>query len=49
MWLSEAQKYFPNSQKTIIRWLDEIIAYFDRKDSGQKYFRDTNKCGNVVK
>jgi hypothetical protein len=20
-----------------------------RKDSGQKYFRDTNECGNVVK
>ena len=31
MWLSEAQKYFPNSQKTIIRWLDEIIAYFDHR------------------
>ena len=25
MWLHEAQKYFPNSQKTIIRWLDEIL------------------------
>jgi transposase len=31
MWLSEAQKYFPNSQKTIIRWLEEIIAYFDHR------------------
>lgn len=30
-WLSQAQKYFPNSQKTIIRWLDEIIAYFDHR------------------
>ena len=30
-WLDEAQKYFPNSQKTIIRWLDEIIAYFDHR------------------
>lgn len=30
-WLSEAKKYFPGSQKTIIRWLDEIIAYFDYK------------------
>jgi len=30
-WLSEAQKYFPNSQKTIITWLDEIIAYFDHR------------------
>ena len=29
------QKYFPNSQKTIIRWLHEIIAYFYRiKTSG---------------
>ena len=31
IWLSEAQKYFPDSQNTIIRWLDEIIAYFDHK------------------
>jgi len=30
-WLSEAKKYFPNSQNTIIRWLDEIIAYFDHR------------------
>jgi transposase len=35
MWLDEAKKYFPKSQKTIIRWLDEIIAYFDyRTTSG---------------
>ena len=27
-WLSGAKKYFPDSQNTIIRWLDEIIAYF---------------------
>ncbi|MEG4349468.1 transposase [Microcoleus sp. LAD1_D3] len=31
IWLSEGQKYFPNSQKKIIKWLDEIIAYFDRR------------------
>ena len=31
VWLSEAKKYFPDSQNTIIRWLDEIIAYFDHK------------------
>ncbi len=30
-WLLEAKKYFPDSQKTIIRWLDEIIAYFDNR------------------
>ena len=30
-WLSGAKTYFPDSQKTIIRWLDEIIAYFDYK------------------
>ena len=30
-WLLEAKKYFPDSQNTIIRWLDEIIAYFDYK------------------
>ncbi|MCC5618265.1 ISL3 family transposase [Nostoc sp. CHAB 5836] len=29
MWLSKAKKYFPNSNNTIIRWFDEIIAYFD--------------------
>ncbi|MEM9927138.1 MAG: transposase [Cyanobacteria bacterium P01_D01_bin.50] len=29
MWLAKAKKYFPVSQKTIIRWLDEVIAYFD--------------------
>uniref|UniRef100_UPI0039C7037D ISL3 family transposase n=1 Tax=Calothrix sp. CCY 0018 TaxID=3103864 RepID=UPI0039C7037D len=29
IWLLRAKKYFPVSQKTIIRWLDEIIAYFD--------------------
>jgi transposase len=26
--LSGAKKYFPDSQNTIIRWLNEIIAYF---------------------
>jgi transposase len=30
-WHKKAQKYFPNSGKTIIRWLDEIIAYFDNR------------------
>ncbi|MCC5631967.1 ISL3 family transposase [Nostoc sphaeroides CHAB 2801] len=29
MWLSRAKKYFPNSNNTIIRWFDEIVAYFD--------------------
>lgn len=29
MWLSRAKIYFPNSNNTIIRWFDEIIAYFD--------------------
>jgi transposase len=29
MWLSRAKKHFPNSNNTIIRWFDEIIAYFD--------------------
>lgn len=31
MWLSIAKKYFPNSNNTIIRWLDEIISYFDNR------------------
>ncbi len=25
-WLAGAKKYFPDSQNTIIRWLDEIIV-----------------------
>jgi transposase len=29
MWLSRAKKYFPKSNNTIIRWFDEVIAYFD--------------------
>lgn len=31
MWLSIAKKYFPKSNNTIIRWLDEIIGYFDHR------------------
>lgn len=30
-WLSKAQKYFTNSKPTIIRWLDEILAYFENR------------------
>lgn len=30
-WLKDAKNYFPDSHKTIIRWLDEIIAYFDNR------------------
>ena len=30
-WLSKAKEYFPNSYGTILRWLDEIIAYFDNR------------------
>jgi transposase len=30
-WLISAQKYFPESLKTIKRWIDEIIAYFDNR------------------
>lgn len=33
MWLSKAKKYFPKSNNTIIRWFDEIIAYFDNGTS----------------
>ena len=29
--LSRAKKYFPNSNNTIIRWCQEIIAYFDNR------------------
>lgn len=31
IWLASAKKYFPNSLLTIIRWLDEIIGYFDNR------------------
>lgn len=30
-WLKEAQEYYPEAQKTIIRWIGEIIAYFDQR------------------
>lgn len=30
-WLFNAADYFPKSRKTIIRWLDEIIAYFNNR------------------
>ena len=30
-WLSKAQKYFVNSQATIYRWFDEILADFDNR------------------
>jgi transposase len=30
-WLFKAKKHFPKSYNTILRWLDEIIAYFDNK------------------
>lgn len=30
-WLNKAAKYFPKTQKTIRRWLDEILAYFDHR------------------
>lgn len=30
-WLNSAVKYFPKSRQTIIRWRDEIIAYFDNR------------------
>jgi len=31
IWLSRAKNLFPNSSNTIIRWFDEIIAYFDHR------------------
>ena len=30
-WLKNAQEYFPESSRTIRRWLGEIIAYFDNR------------------
>ncbi|MEH2205962.1 MAG: transposase [Nostoc sp.] len=31
IWLSKAKQYFPNSNNTVIRCFDEIIAYFDNR------------------
>lgn len=30
-WAKEAYLYFPKSCRTIIRWIDEILAYFDNR------------------
>ena len=42
-WLSTAQKYFVNSHSTIIRWLDEILAYFDNRTTSGVVERINNK------
>lgn len=31
IWLLRAKDYYPTSHNTIVRWLDEIIAYFDNR------------------
>ncbi len=30
-WAEEAYQYFPKSCRTISRWIDEILAYFDNR------------------
>jgi transposase len=30
-WLDKAKEYFSESYRTIVRWLDEILAYFDNQ------------------
>jgi transposase len=30
-WLKEAQAYYPESKQTIVRWIGEIISYFDER------------------
>lgn len=30
-WLKEAAEYYPESKKTIRRWIGEIITYFDER------------------
>lgn len=30
-WLKEAATYYPKSQKTIMKWIGEIISYFDER------------------
>lgn len=30
-WLFKAKKHFPSSYNTMLRWLDEIVAYFDNR------------------
>ena len=32
-WLKEAGTYYPESKKTIVRWIGEIISYFDERIS----------------
>nr|WP_229496843.1 transposase [Nostoc mirabile] len=43
MWLSKAKKYFPKSNNTIIRWFDEIIAYFDNRTTSSTVEGINNK------
>nr|WP_246605352.1 transposase [Sphaerospermopsis torques-reginae] len=31
IWLLRARDHYPTSHNTIVRWLDEIIAYFDHR------------------
>ncbi|MEY3223394.1 MAG: hypothetical protein RLZZ203_2250 [Cyanobacteriota bacterium] len=31
IWLVRAREHYPTSHNTIVRWLDEIIAYFDNR------------------
>ncbi len=49
IWLSEGQKYFPNSQKTIIKWLDEIIAYFDDRRTTSGVVEGINNKLKLIK
>ena len=30
-WTENSYKYFPKSCRTISRWIDEIVAYFDNR------------------
>jgi len=42
-WLNSAAQYFPSSYKTIRRWLDEIVAYFDNRTTSGVFEGINNK------
>ena len=48
-WLVSAKKYFPSSRKTIIRWLDEIIAYFDNRTTSGVFEGINNKLKLIMR
>lgn len=42
-WLKEAAKYYPDSKKTIMRWIGEIIGYFKERITATNLKRDKKR------